>query len=339
MNFFGVKINRQESHIYQVRGCGDGRCMSGDTRDLGFVVWNRTTILDRAFDVWSPHNETFYNQFSNALYSNGEASVQDVLEQYDVQYVLLDESVIAPGQDKAILRIDETKKIAQELGWKETFHEGFLTVWDTGVETGEQFVSAPSSYTWVDADTSKVREDVTYAEEGTYISANQRISESAIAYPFVNLMREEVKEVEYGENGLQLTAYGVQQGQELIIPGWKVGDIVRINVDGDMPLPAYRVNGVDGAKCVGEIEREGGVSYVTARVGEGKEWVEYLQDSRFENQDSKIEIEVTGAPFVYDFATAGQSTIGNCDVLKRGVVEKRGVSTSRMNEALCVIMF
>lgn len=314
-------------------------------RGSGFLWYGiEQPILDRAFDVWSPYNEGFYDEFSNALYSvatnqqtNGTAkSVQRVLDKYDVRYVLLDESVIAPGQGREILRIDETKKIAGELGWRQVFQEGFLTVWDTGEQT-DNFVSAPGSYTVVDTDAEKVRMDVAWEGVGTYVSDNQKTqsvgesdnSESRIVYPFAGLMREEISGVEYGVNSMRLTADGVQEGQELVIPGWQTGDIVRINYLDGKPLPAYKINGQNGPVFRGKEKPEEGKSYIVARVSEGDEWEEYRaeREYRISNID-KIEIEVEGGAETYDFAKQGQVTIGNCDVLKRGTVQKIGANYS-----------
>lgn len=187
-------------------------------------------ILDRAFDVWSPYNEGFYNEFSTALYGEKKDDVEKVIKKYDVRYVLLDESVIAPGQGKEILRIEETKKLASELGWSEKFQEGFLTVWDTGIGN-EGYVSAPATYTLVEGDTGKVREDVIWEDVGHYVSAGTQsrgVTVSQITYPFAQLMREEVGGAVWSDDGVQFTANGLRPGQELIIPGWKKGEWVEL---------------------------------------------------------------------------------------------------------------
>lgn len=387
-------------------------------RGSGFLWYGiEQPILDRAFDVWSPYNEGFYNELSTALYgcdkttlgsdppaveSAGwahplgsdregklqgcEGQVARVLDKYDVRYVLLDESVIAPGQDKEILRIEETKKIARGLGWERVFSEGFLSVWDTESQSSvkdspfalqaspsrdcisgipskdcpwdgsreQRFISAPGSYTRVAGDTSKVREDVIYRDVGTYVTRVTQGSdlpamESAgwdqplrsdpgvIAYPFAQLMREEIKSIGYTETGVTIgsdlpadesAGWGQSLrsdpgGQELIIPGWQVGDIVQINYQDGEAVPAYSVNGQAGPRFLGKEKPEEGKSYILARVSEGEEWREYRSDQEFGISNQEIVIEVQGKPFVYDFASQGQGTIGNCDVLKRGASEKR----------------
>lgn len=288
-------------------------------RGSGFLWYGiEQSILDRAFDVWSPYNEGFYDEFSTALYGANNDMVAQVLQKYDVRYVLLDESVIAPGQDSQILRIEETKKLAGELGWKQVFQEGFLTVWDTA-NTTNQFVSAPSNYTLAGGDTSKVRRDVIYQDAGTY--ATQPHSDT-VTYPFAGLVKEAVKDIEYGGQSTTLKSDLGMQGNKLIVPGWKVGDIVRVEYMDGMPLPAYKINGQDGPRFLGKEKPEDGKGYITARVSDGPEWSKYLAEQKFDLQGQSLKVEVPSLPQIYDFATQGNKDVSNCDVLKRGKAAK-----------------
>ncbi|TXI34643.1 MAG: hypothetical protein E6Q53_01160, partial [Candidatus Moraniibacteriota bacterium] len=320
-------------------------------RGSGFLWYGiEQPILDRAFDVWSPYNETFYNEFSTALYgciNNSQIInsqilklgcrelVAKVLQKYDVRYVLLDERVIAPGQDKKILIIEETKKLASELGWEQKFNEGFLTVWETPYGKADKFVSAPTQYTIVSGDTTKTRNDVIYDDVGSYVGG-----ELGARYPFAGLLREEIKNVDWDQDGVKIKSSEIDMGNELIIPGWEVGEIVRVDfatssattlgAQGE-PLPAYFVNGEPGPRFLGEEKPKEGESYFYARVSEREEWEEYRAEQKYETRNlpagkagEKLEIEVKGKPFVYDFGRQGQGSIGNCDVLKRGRAEKQG---------------
>lgn len=298
-------------------------------RGSGFLWYGiEQPILDRAFDVWSPYNETFYNQFSTALYGGNKDEVARVLAQYDVGYVLLDESIIAPGQDKEILRIEVIKEIARELGWREAWHEGFLTIWDTDNQTN-QFVSAPSTYTFVQAETLKTRTDHVYQDLGTYVVAGRAVSaahhDEIITYPLTDLMKEEVKQVTYTNNStvIQRDMTGKVSG-ELVIPGWKVGEIVAIQFENDKPLPAYYLDGQPGPLFLGKEKPQPGKNYLVARISGGKEWGEYLGERRFTLQGETLKVEIPVEPRVYDFEKEGQGSVGNCDVLHRGVATKVG---------------
>jgi hypothetical protein len=294
-------------------------------RGSGFLWYGiEQPILDRAFDVWSPYNETFYNQLSTALYGANKTEVQRVLTQYDVRYVLLDESVIAPGQGSGILRFAETKQMASELGWKESFHEGFLTVWDTGLGT-ENYMSAPESYAFVSGETIKTRKDEMYQDIGTYVNSNQEDA-IQVAYPFSQLAQEEAKQVSYKENTLTITSTLPVADAELIVPAYTVGELARIEYQNNIPLPAYKINGQDGPKFLGKEKPADGKNYLVAKIGTDAAWSEYLQEHRFRIAKNTITIEVGGTPELYDFTKLDESEVKNCDVLHRGSVSKQSTT-------------
>ncbi len=287
-------------------------------------------LLVRDFDRWSSYNEGFYNEFSTALYGGKGEDVRNALQKYDVKYVLLDESVIAPGQGREILRIEETKRIALELGWKRVFSEGFLTVWDTGNLTN-QLVTTPARYSFAEGDSLKTREDVVYHDLGTYVSAG-----GGVDYPFANLMREEVEGVEYGEKGVALISNLKLSNSQIQIQGWRVGEIVRIQYENGEPVPAYYVNGQSGPRFFGKEKPEEGKNIIYARISEGDEWREYLRNQEFEIRNQEIVIEVPTDPQIYDFEKEGKGTLGNCDVLKRGVANKSSeIYTADGRGAVC----
>ena len=208
---------------------------------------------------------------------------------------------------------------------KEKFREGFLTVWDLG-ERGNQFVSAPSGYTFTNGDTTKTRKDVVFDDIGTYVSGGGEVN-----YPFANLMREEVRGIEYGEQGTTIRSdlVGVNPTRsDLLIPGWKVGDIVRIEYRDGEAMPSYFVNGEPGPIFMGKEKPEEGKNYFVARVSDGEEWREYLSERRYGLQGLTLKVEVPTEPQIYDFGEDGQGTSGNCDVLKRGSATKSQITNS-----------
>lgn len=308
-------------------------------RGSGFLWYGiKQPILDRAFDVWSSNNETFYYEFSTAIYGSGE--VEKVLKKYDVRYVLLDKSISDIGLNSETFKYQQTEKLLDELKYKRVFKEGLIIVWDTG-SRGDQFVRAPDSYNLVEGDVNKVRRDVVLEQGGTYVQSQSSDHSPKILqgselgyqgttiYPFIQLMREEVKGVEYGEGKVTVsyeeTPHTLKSSQ-LIISGWKVGEIVRVEYKDGKAIPAYRVNGQDGPKFLGKEKPKEGENFIVARVSTNSEWVEYLHDQKFTIQGSELKIEVDGAPIVYDFATEGNKDVTNCDVLKRGTVSKDGNS-------------
>ncbi|MBU1017387.1 hypothetical protein KJ678_04495 [Patescibacteria group bacterium] len=66
-------------------------------RGSGFLWYGlEQPILDRAFDVWNVQNENYYKNVSYALYSENAQLFYDVLNKYQINWVLVDTNVIQP---------------------------------------------------------------------------------------------------------------------------------------------------------------------------------------------------------------------------------------------------
>jgi hypothetical protein len=147
----------------------------------GFLTYGISNpLLDRDFDRWSPYNETFYNEASYGLYTKSKDVFKRVLAKYEVNYILLDESVVNAGGSSEILFVPETKQMVTDLGFKEVFRKGALSIYDTGIEVSD-FISAPKKYTLINTDLAYSQSDPIYAKYGDYVQ-----SEAGVGYPFVN---------------------------------------------------------------------------------------------------------------------------------------------------------
>ncbi len=146
----------------------------------GFISFGLSDpLLVRDFDRWSSNNEDFYTQSSFALYANNPQAFINTLKKYQVEYVLLDESLINAGGSDAISYIPQIKNIldtSPDISKKAQF--GFMTIYKVNIPEGE--VSAPASF-------NKYNADLTYSEidplypQGTYIEDS-----SSTTYPFIN---------------------------------------------------------------------------------------------------------------------------------------------------------
>lgn len=68
-------------------------------RGSGFLWYGiRQPILDRAFDVWEHSSEKYYEDISTALYSEDQKQFESLIDQYSINWILVDKFVYAPGQ-------------------------------------------------------------------------------------------------------------------------------------------------------------------------------------------------------------------------------------------------
>lgn len=78
----------------------------------GFLWFGvKQPLLDREFDRWEPRNEQYYREMSYAVYTRDDKLFQQVLQKYQIRYLLLDESVIAPTSDPKMLFYPEIKEL------------------------------------------------------------------------------------------------------------------------------------------------------------------------------------------------------------------------------------
>ncbi len=75
-------------------------------RGSGFIWYGiKQPILDRAFDVWEKTSQDYYEELSSALFSQNKSEFDKVINKYNVTYLLVDKSIIAPDT-KASLGLD-----------------------------------------------------------------------------------------------------------------------------------------------------------------------------------------------------------------------------------------
>src|SRR5581483_12472536 len=70
----------------------------------GFLWFGiKQPLLNRDFDRWSSYNEQYYREMSYAVYTQDPTLLQKVVSKYNIHYLILDTSIIAPENDPKIL--------------------------------------------------------------------------------------------------------------------------------------------------------------------------------------------------------------------------------------------
>lgn len=160
-------------------------------------------IAHRSFDVWSPYNETLYNQISTALYANDAETLVALLDVYDISYVLLDESVIWPGKDSHLLLHEQTQQLMTSLGGKEVFNASPLTIWDvSAVQTNQGAVYIPDQATTIEANTLFTRWNpvLKHPQGISYLSSGDAQLDPNVIFPFAHLTTEKLGGVSVHDN-------------------------------------------------------------------------------------------------------------------------------------------
>jgi len=147
----------------------------------GFIWYGiKNPILDRAFNVWSPNNENYYNEVSRAILARDNEAFKNIINKYQVKYLFFDGSVVFPAGDKELLKLETTRQFAKELGYEKVFTKDFIDVHQTNIVTNN-FVSVA---VYPEIDTSLIK-----TIDGRQLSTENAIKETfevSRGYPKVN---------------------------------------------------------------------------------------------------------------------------------------------------------
>jgi len=84
-------------------------------RGSGFLWYGiEQPIIDRAFDVWSLKNETYYNDLNYALQNQDLNLLEAVFDKYSIEYVIFDDNVYYPGEKIYAQQAFNSKKLLEK---------------------------------------------------------------------------------------------------------------------------------------------------------------------------------------------------------------------------------
>ena len=166
-----------------------GQAYKASYQGAGFIWFGiKQPVLNRDFDRWSPLNEQYYREMSHAVYSKSDELFKKAIEKYNIHYILLDESIIAPENDARILYYDELKKLLEKLE-KENFARQdaeFGKVKIFKVIDIPNFAYLIDNYAKVSPKSGSYYEDFAYIKYKDYVTWEK--TEDATFYPFRDLI-------------------------------------------------------------------------------------------------------------------------------------------------------
>ncbi len=93
-------------------------------------------ILDRAFDVWNLKNEHYYWQLNDALQKQDIDLFNQILSQYDIQYIIFDNNVYFPSEKNYAIQAIKTDQMLKSLNTlKPVVQLDKITVYQTNFKT------------------------------------------------------------------------------------------------------------------------------------------------------------------------------------------------------------
>jgi len=97
-------------------------------------------ILDRAFDTWSSASENYYHQISQAIYSQNLTQLENLIDQYQINWFVLDRSLIIPAStSQKALFIPQIEKLLNQSDKIDHISDfDFISVYQTNPSTQPQ---------------------------------------------------------------------------------------------------------------------------------------------------------------------------------------------------------
>lgn len=198
MDFFDEQDSQARIAYLPAHSLWSWNSYEWDYRGSGFLWYGiKQPVLDRAFDVWSNYNENFYFEFVDAINQKDRVVIYNVIRKYQIKYLLTDSSVITSNSPVDQDKQQFLERTFSELGFKEVWKEGSLSVIDTNIETG--FVFSPEEYSLVGSIQDSYRRDDIYKREGDYIFLE---SESSLYYPFIDINQDSFDSVYIEDDSL-----------------------------------------------------------------------------------------------------------------------------------------
>jgi len=147
-------------------------------------------ILQRDFDRWNSSNEQYYREMSQAIYSQDAIKLSNVLKKYDIKYILLDKSVIAPEQktDSRILFFPEIDNLLDRfIDVQKVAQFGNLFIYETGSQKSDiRVIRNPITV----ASNSVFYDDFAYSKYKDYLSYSDP-AKNMVVYPFGNILNNQ----------------------------------------------------------------------------------------------------------------------------------------------------
>ncbi|PIX81785.1 MAG: hypothetical protein COZ34_01620 [Candidatus Pacebacteria bacterium CG_4_10_14_3_um_filter_34_15] len=170
--------------------------------DWGFkgsgFVWQMLpqATMDGAFLPWSEKNESYYLELDQALISNDAIAFDDTLNKYQINWIVIDESIIK--KDKKIdlastynvINNSEVLILEKEIENIKIYHNTQVA--------NDNFIFTPNKISFIDNTCTYCRNDSIFSSKGHYLN-----KEKSAVYPFQYLFSERNIEKNISKNDLQ----------------------------------------------------------------------------------------------------------------------------------------
>lgn len=161
----------------------------------------RQPILSRSFDVWSPYNENYRNEMVRAVYNQDQQLFMELVDKYDISYVLVDKTAFLPNVPKEDFYLPQ---ISALIGSTALFDiqidTNTLTLYELADDTNAK-VYIPQSHTKVSSLPQRILSDPLFQTTPNYLEKAE-----SPEVTFAQLAEPQLDTVTYTEDKVFITA-------------------------------------------------------------------------------------------------------------------------------------
>lgn len=140
-------------------------------RGSGFIWYGiPQPVTERAFDPWSPQDEQFYNELAFAVNNQDQELFQNVIEKYDIKYLLLDKSILNTLSKKEINYDSLEKFLEKDPNIEKRSEYGKLVLYEIKKPTNIIYSLNPTTTKSVYPNYNFEKEDSIYSLTGNYLT-------------------------------------------------------------------------------------------------------------------------------------------------------------------------
>lgn len=169
-------------------------------------------LLNRAFDVWSPYNETLRNEFKHAITTKDSDLFTALLTKYEISHILIDESLYLPGAADSITQLSAVQQLTNSQSHRLLLDKSPFKLYQT--KNVFPPVSINSSPQGVSLNQLRGRIDPSLD-----LNAKTVVDDNTLIYPFQHLSQEtlEGSTLKVENNFVELSANLSQTSNSAVI--------------------------------------------------------------------------------------------------------------------------
>lgn len=177
----------------------------------GFLWYGvKQPIVSRNFDYWSKESEGYFWELKQAIEAEDSQALIHVLRKYDIDYLLLDTSLLPLVADQKTLQYDLLETMLSEnvsITKEQAF--GFLTLYKVNDNTNQNsFISVAKNLPNIGPAIHLTNDDTAYKTYGTYQTDETKPYDSY--FPFLDLMTQTKFESENWRINDRPASFGIE---------------------------------------------------------------------------------------------------------------------------------